>query len=312
MTADPVLLPQARGVLLGTFVGDALGARWEGAPAVELAEARRRLEQSLDTATLTYTDDTQLTLALAEHLCTHPEVNASALAHTFREHFEPHRGYARGMFGIIDAWDRGVGAADAATTVFPDGSFGNGAAMRVAPVGMVWHDDPARAEAAARAQAQLTHAHPIGTDAAAAQAAAVAVAVNAGDFGFADVAALADGAATPELRKALGTAASTPAAPTGLPDIAQRIGTGVLADQSVPAALWVAAAATSLEEAVVLSLGLGGDVDTVAAMACAVLGAALTDAAIPPVWLDLLEEGPRGRTYAVALSRRLAEAAATR
>ena len=90
------------------------------------------------------------------------------------------------------------------------------------------------------------------------------------------------------------------------------MGTGVLADQSVPAALWVAAVARDLCEAVVLSLGLGGDVDTIAAMACAIVGGALTDTAIPGAWLERLEDGRRGRSYAIELSDRLAEAATRR
>lgn len=317
MTTDRSMPRVAAGVLLATFTGDALGARWEGAPAVDLPEAAARLEQSLSADVLTYTDDTQLTLALAEHLCDHPRVDPSALALTFRDHFEGHRGYARGMFGIVEAWEEGAGATDAATAVFPDGSFGNGAAMRVSPVGVMWRHDPEATIAAARAQAALTHAHPIGSDAAAAQARAVAIAISTGDFTPADIASLAEEADTDELRRALCVAAAAAVravsvGPCHLPDVAQEVGTGVLADQSVPAALWVASVADTIREAVVLSLGLGGDVDTIAAMACAVLGGALTDAAIPAEWLDRLEEGDRGRSYAAALSGRLAAAATRR
>lgn len=307
----------AAGVLLGTFTGDALGARWEGAPAVAVAKARERLAQSLSADVLTYTDDTQLTLALAEHLCDHPRVDVSALALTFLNHFEGHRGYARGMFGIVDAWEHGAGATEAATAVFPDGSFGNGAAMRAAPVGVVWRDDADVTIAAARAQAALTHAHPIGGDAAAAQARAVAIAISTGGFLPADITSLAEEAATDELRRTLSVAAEAAAravsgAPYDLPEVAEELGTGVLADQSVPAALWIASVAETFPEAVVLSLGLGGDVDTIAAMACAVLGGALTEAAIPAEWVDRLEDGVRGRSYAVALSYRLADVATRR
>lgn len=186
--------------------------------------------------------------------------------------------------------------------------------MRVAPVGVVWHDDPEAADAAARAQAVITHAHPIGTDAAAAQARAVTVAIAAGGFTPDDIVTLAGTARTQQLTTALSTAAEAATAyldrgETELPRIAEVVGTGVLADQSVPAALWVAAVAATYEEAVVLALGLGGDVDTIAAMACAILGAALTDAVLPDRWLDALEDGRRGRSYTVGLAQRLAAVA---
>ena len=302
-----------RGVLLGTMVGDAVGAPYEGADAVAAEAARERLSQALSRSLLPYTDDTQLTFALAEHLCAHPCVEVSDLVARFLDHFEGHRGYARGMFGIVDAWRGGTPLEQAATAVFPDGSFGNGAAMRVAPVGVVWRSDPQALDEAARRQAALTHPHPIGMDAAAAQARAVALAANAGAFTAADIATVAAGAQTPEVARALAVAEHLArdhdARVLPLPRVAEMIGTGVLADQSVPAALWVAAVADNLPDVLVLALGLGGDVDTIAAMAAAITGAALTDGPMPPEWLERMEDGPRGLAYAVDLAERLASVA---
>ena len=298
------------GVLLGTFVADALGARWEGAGAVTMDQARSRLARSLEAAELRYTDDTQLTLALAEHLCGHPDVDQAELVATFLDHFEDWRGYARGMHGIVAAWRQGMAPDDAARSVFPEGSFGNGAAMRVAPVGAVHAGDLTRAADAATRQARLTHAHPVGVDAAVVQARAVAAAGATGQFGLAELGAAADGCATDDLRDRLRVAAKEAAAwgPSSDPrQIAVAIGTDVRASHSVAAALWTAVVADDVEGAVVLALALGGDVDTIAAMGCAVLGAALGGGAIPDAWIAQLEDGPRGATYAKDLARRLAE-----
>lgn len=298
------------GVLLGTFVADALGARWEGAGAVTLDQARSRLARSLEAAQLSYTDDTQLTLALAEHLCRHPDVDQAALVATFLEHFEEWRGYARGMHGIVAAWREGMAPDEAARSVFPEGSFGNGAAMRVAPIGAVHAGDLTRAAGAATRQAILTHAHPVGVDAAVVQARAAAAAAATGQFGLAELRAAADGCATDELRDRLGVAAKEASAwgPASDPrQVAAGIGNDVRASHSVAAALWTAAVADDIEEAVVLALALGGDVDTIAAMACAVLGAALGGGAIPRPWIERLEDGPRGVAYAKDVARRLAE-----
>lgn len=302
-----------RGVLLGTMVGDAVGAPFEGAQSVAADAAHQRLAQALSRPQLPYTDDTQLTFALAEHLCDHPHIEAADLVGRFLDHFQGHRGYARGMFGIVDAWRAGTSPEQAATAVFPDGSFGNGAAMRVAPVGVVWRHDAEALDGAARRQAALTHTHPVGMDAAAAQARAVALAATAGAFSVTDIATVAAGAQTQEVSRALVTAGRVARdhldQPLPLPQVAEMIGTGVLADQSVPAALWVAAVAQNVPDVLVLALGLGGDVDTVAAMAAAIMGAALTDAAIPPTWLEQMEDGPRGLAYAIDLAERLAAAA---
>ena len=299
------------GVLLGTFVADALGARWEGAESVDLGQARRRLEMSLTADELRYTDDTQLTLALAEHLCTHPDIDPASLVTTFLEHFEDWRGYARGMHGIVAAWRQGMPPEAAATAVFPDGSFGNGAAMRVAPVGALHAGDPARAEGAATRQSLLTHAHPVGVDAAVAQARAVATAAATGSFSLADLEAARDHCTTADLRDCLHSAVDQAARWTPQADVRQvaaAVGTDVRASHSVAAALWVAAVAENLTDAVVLALALGGDCDTIGAMACAVVGAAQGASAIPAEWTERLEDGPRGRTYALRIAKRLAGA----
>jgi poly(ADP-ribose) glycohydrolase ARH3 len=203
-------------------------------------------------------------------------------------------------------------ASEAATAVFPDGSFGNGAAMRVAPVGALHADDPQRVRRAAERQAVITHAHPVGVDAAVVQAQAVADAVRAGRFSRDDLTAIAATATTPALQASLGRAAEQAAvwdsAVTDPAAVAAAIGTDVVADQSVASALWVAAVAEDLRAAVVLSLALGGDVDTIAAMACAVLGGGATAAAIPSQWCARLEDGPRGRSFATTLANRLAQA----
>lgn len=317
MTGSPTgsrdLRDVAVGVLLGTFVGDALGARWEGAPPATLDQGRDRLALSLEADELTYTDDTQLTLALAEHLCDHPTVHPPGLVRTFLDHFEDWRGYAMGMHGIVAAWRRGVSPDEAATSVFADGSFGNGAAMRVAPVGVVWTCESGDLVPAARRQAALTHAHPVGMDAAVVQAFAVAAAAAAGAFTAQLLAEVASVAATEEVRGALAPAVRLAA--SGIPsegpaEAAAQIGTDVAAHRSVAAALWVAAVSPDLEGAVELSLALGGDVDTIAAMACAVRGAASAGSDLPDGWVAKLEDGPRGRSYARHLATRLAQTGA--
>lgn len=299
------------GTLLGTFVGDAVGSPFEGSSPTPAGAGEYLVTQALARGRLTYTDDTQMTLALAEHLCAYPEVEPEALARTFLEHFEPGRGYGPGTRAVIAMWREGVPVAKAAAEAFPDGSLGNGAAMRIAPVGVLWAHDAEALERAARRSALVTHAHPVGVEGAVVQARAVALAAERRRFGRVELAELASSATTPEFREGLAEAlqAYDEAADLTPVDVAVRLGTAPVSHRSVAAALWAAATAETFAEGVASALELGGDVDTIAAMTSAVLGAAGGLAAIPSDWLATLEDGDRGRTYALDLAERLASVA---
>lgn len=116
----------AAGGLLGTFAGDATGAPWEGSQPEAGRSARGE----------------------------HPEVDQDELARTFLEHHEPGRGYGGGMLRLLDVWRSGTPVRQATTAVFPEGSFGNGAAMGAAPVGVLWAHDRTRLETGPGGQRQ--------------------------------------------------------------------------------------------------------------------------------------------------------------
>lgn len=150
---------RACGALLGTFLGDALGMPFEGAAAtefparVEMVAARRGRG--------TYTHDTQMMIALAESLIEHGRVEPQHLARAFRDAYDPGHGCGGGTRPVLELWAAGTPVADAARQVFEgQGSRGDGAAMRVAPVGVRFATDPDRLRDEAARSAQLTHAHP--------------------------------------------------------------------------------------------------------------------------------------------------------
>ena len=294
----------AHGALLGTLVGDALGAPFEGTLPTAREKAVDRLERALASAPRTYTDDTQMACALAWHLLEHPEVEPVALAAAFRDAFEPWRGYGGGMQRVHDAWERGVPVEEAARAAFPDGSFGNGGAMRVAPVGIRWAHDPERLAAAAARSAEPTHVHPVGRDGAVVQAHAVGRAAAAGRFDRDDLAGLAESAATEALAAGLREAAEF-TWPDELGDpshaIADRLGNEILAHRSVPTACWIAATSESPREALVSALAVGGDTDSIGAMALAIRAAADGDAAIDDDLVQACEEPERVRDVAERL-----------
>src|SRR5688572_29556717 len=107
--------------------------------------------------------------------------------------FEPARGYGHGMRRVLEAVQGGALPWDeAARSVWPGGSMGNGAAARVGPIACAFYADPALATIAADS-ARVGHEHPIGVAGAFAMAQAISAAIRGGDvFAALNVAALRD------------------------------------------------------------------------------------------------------------------------
>jgi ADP-ribosylglycohydrolase len=86
------------------------------------------------------------------------------------------------------------------------------------------------------------------------------------------------------------------------------VGNGIRASEAVAAALWAFVRhGTMPEKCVILAVGLGGDTDTIAAMAGALVGALHGTAWIPSRWYEMMENGRHGRDEIVDVGRRLAK-----
>jgi len=179
-----------------------------------------------------------------------------------------------------------------APKLFGGGSYGNGAAMRAAPIGAFFHRDTARAASEASLSAVVTHAHPEGVAGAVAVAVAAALASCADhptgvDF-MAEVAALVpNGETRDRLRQAMGIPGNR------LDQAIPQLGTGyqVSAQDTVPFCIWVAAHHLDNFEAALWSTAAGkGDCDTT----CAIVGGivALSARGIPSSWLARREPLP--------------------
>lgn len=298
---------RAVGALLGTFVGDALGMPWEGWHGDDVPAALEMHDARLGRGT--YTDDTQMTIALAESLLRCDVIDDDDLAGAFLAHADPRRGYGSGTLRVLDSLRRGTPVGQAAAEVFEGrGSLGNGAAMRVAPVAVRFYDDQVLLGVQARRSARITHMHPVGIDGAAVQAAAIAAALDDDD----PLAAAAAACRTAHVRRALDDVRRRidrrldPAALRSTPS-----GVSARADDSVAAAVVAGTLAADFEQAVTVAIRAGGDTDTVGAMAGAIAGARFGASAIPQRWLDALEDDERGRSHVQALAEQLAKRAQT-
>lgn len=164
-------LARARCSLEGLAAGDAFGERFFVHPDVAEGLIASR---AVPAPPWSYTDDTQMALSIVEVLREFGEINQESLIRSFADHYEPGRGYGPAMHYLLRRIRAGEDWQAAAKGQFSgQGSWGNGAAMRVAPLGAYFADDLARVVEQARRSAAVTHTHPEGV------AGAIAVAIAA-------------------------------------------------------------------------------------------------------------------------------------
>ena len=291
--------------MLGVAVGDALGAHFEGVRSVDPDEVARLAG---DPGPLRYTDDTHMTLGLARSLLEKKGFDAAHTADLFARNFEqePWRGYGPGPPRVFRLVRTGVPWEQAARSLFGGaGSYGNGAAMRVAPVALFAFRDPERVAWLAQQSAIITHAHEWGVDGAVLQASAVALLLQAEPGQPLNRSALLQELArrvrTKLFREILEFLASLPA-DLPPPQAAVRLGNGIEAFRSVPTALYAFLRHPhSFAGAVLYAIRAGGDADTIASMAGALAGAYLGEEAVPARWRERVEDASELRRLARAL-----------
>jgi ADP-ribosylglycohydrolase len=287
-------LDRARRSLTGLAIGDAFGEMLLREPWAAAERAARRLISPR--RPWPWTDDTAMALSIVEVLGRRGAIDADVLAGAFARRFaeEPHRGYGQGAFNLLARVSRGAPWRDEARRLFGgSGSFGNGAAMRAAPIGAFFAGEPGRARDEALRSAEPTHAHPDG--AAGAVAVAVAAALAASGVERARlldevVAHTPPGRTLDGLRRAATIDLDTDPARVG-----DTLGTGlqVAAHDTVPFALWVAARHLgSYEEAIWTATSQEGDRDTLGAIVGGIVVLATGEDRIPVLWRAATEPLP--------------------
>jgi ADP-ribosyl-[dinitrogen reductase] hydrolase len=280
-----------RGALLGLAVGDALGAALEQAsPAVAAAAVADGLEMAGRGAWAPgeWTDDTAMALALAESIAARGLLDTDDVARRYIAWATSDgKGIGRttrtALVGAADADDaRARARAHYEATGL---AAGNGTVMRAAPIGLA-AGDAAEAVDAARRDARLTHGDPV-TAAASAGLCAALVAVREGADPLA--AARDQARQEPRLESALALVAEQ-----DVPALAQLAGEQVGACWTTLAiGLHSLVAIDDYERSMTFVIGLGGDTDTNAAVAGALLGCRHGEGAIPRRWLGALRDRER-------------------
>jgi len=286
---------RARVALEGVAVGDAFGELFFDRYNREVLMPRRALPDG----PWPYTDDTAMAMSIVDVLTDRGRIDQDELAARFAERFvaQPGRGYGPGTFALLMAIARGADWRGAARSMFGgQGSWGNGSAMRVAPVGGYFADDPAEAARQARASAAVTHAHGEGQAGAIAVGVAAAMAWQLRNADDADRGAVLIDAAiehTPEseVHAGLRKAAKLDTDRTDRAAAVLGSGTRISCPDTVPFCIWCAARhLDSFAEALWATASGLGDVDTTCAIVGGIVALATGIKGIPPEWLARRED----------------------
>ncbi len=229
--------------MLGAIAGDIAGSIYENLRT-------KRKDVKLFGRLTTFTDDTVLTVAVADAILTDRDY-ARAIKSYARRH--PLRGYGAGFL----AWMVKPGYE-------PYNSFGNGSAMRVSPVGFAF-DSEAEVLQEARRSAECTHNHPEGIKGAQATALAVYLARIGVD--------------KESLRRRIQEEFRYDLSRT-VDEIRPGYSFDVTCQGSVPEAIIAFLDSSSFEDALRNAISLGGDSDTQACIAGGIAEAYYKD--IPP------------------------------
>jgi len=273
--------------MFGLAVGDALGAPLEGAPpsvAAATVASGLTMVGSVFWAPGEWTDDTAMALALAESIGAHGLLNTEDLARRYidwatRDGKGIGNATSRALIGARDAHD----ARDRARAHHEAGGLaaGNGTVMRATPIALVARELEEAVDAAVT-DAMLTHGDPVaGVASAALCAALIALREDKDPL----VAAKAQAQGDPRLTAALGAVNGRDYATLGQLCAGRQSGA---CWTTLGVGLHALTTFENYEDGVGWAISQGGDVDTNAAVAGALLGYRDGVGAIPACWLDAL------------------------
>lgn len=285
--------------LTGLSVGDAFGETFFTNPAVVEGLIAQR---ALAPAPWRWTDDTAMAFSVAENLRRFGTIEPDALVADFVAHYHPDRGYGPTIgMAFRDIRENGADWRDVFPALFEgQGSYGNGAAMRVAPLGAYFADAGFETVAEeARRSATTTHTHPEAI--AGCVAVAVAAAISCQTRGETpDRRAFLDGVlphVPPSNTREKIRHARDFAEGVSTRFAAEVLGTGhqVSAQDTVPFALFCAGENLArYEESLWETVSGLGDRDTTCAIVGGIVALHVGSEGIPPTWIASRERMPTG------------------
>jgi len=287
---DPQLVSRARGALLGLVAGNQLGVPTEGmgSEAIRNAFPNGLHDLAPPPKNSPYDDDAAMALLLGESLLAAKGFDATDVAHRWVKWMKVDgRGIGWTTKRALTLIDRGKEPFEAGRLAHqesPGRSAGNGSVMRCVPVALRYHDDLDRLIRVSTQQAAITHADDRCTWAAAAVNLAARELLHGNIYFIEEVLHRIGDRAPRVLRDAIHRVPRE--GESDLP-ITRAGETGYVV-HCVEIAFWFVAHDRTLEESLIHLAQAGGDTDTNAAVAGALLGARHGETALPPRWMDQL------------------------
>ncbi|MDQ7825699.1 MAG: inositol monophosphatase family protein [Candidatus Eremiobacteraeota bacterium] len=290
---DPGILARAQGCLLGQLAGDSLGSLVEFMSPEDIRDAYPQGVRVLHNGGTFHTiagqptDDSEMALMLARTLVKRgtydPDETAKAYVYWHDSGPFDMGTTTRWALSALKSSTGEKALSVASREAFRD-SQANGSLMRVSPLGIWgWDLAPEELAACARQDSSLTHQNQVCQDACAVFTVAIARAIAAGG-GAEEVYRFAEGfaeknACAPVLETLRNAAKEPPK------DLTKQMGWVLLAFQN---AFYQLLHAENMEEGVVDTVMRGGDTDTNAAIAGALLGALYGRSAVPLQWRQMV------------------------
>lgn len=281
--------------LAGLSVGDAFGQQFNWHPE-DIAIQRT------DVPIWKWTDDTEMAISIVRVISEIGEIDQDYLADLFLQEFDPARGYGPAMlYDYFHQMKSGTNWRKAASSLFDgSGSYGNGSAMRVAPLGACFSDDLAKVVEQATLSAEVTHTHPEGIAGAVAIAVAAAVAAQqrttktvTGSRTF--IEAILPWVPESRTRRFITQAYEELGPNVDSEKVAQLVGngSGVTCQDTVPFCVFVAGQhLNNYETAMWETVRVLGDMDTTCAIVGGIIAANVGREGIPDEWVHSTESVP--------------------
>lgn len=322
---------RVRGSLVGLAIGDALGHPTEFVGSVRAIRERwgpegvTRFERSGRHPAGTFTDDTQMAIAVARALVRAGHTDLDTLMSLMGEEFvawsrSPDNDRAPGGTCLRGCSSLRAGAPWRTAGVRD--SKGCGAAMRAAPIGIYFHDDVDAMILNAAASSSLTHRHPTGIASSVAAAAPVAFALKErtleGMLAFTrhcvekvTPALLVEVGCEPKLADEIGNREmlaildrTAECADSEAEDVCSLLGGAWIGEQAVATALWcVLRAKGAFVASVLRGANSSGDSDSIACIAGSIAGALVGFEDLPADWRTDVEKSAMLVELADALVR---------
>lgn len=287
----------AKKSLKGIAIGDAFGESFFGEQNQMLQSIQERI---IPKTTWEFTDDTVMAIAVYEQLEAHQTIHQNELAQQFaiNHNKDVNRGYGATARRILRTISEGGNWKEIATRVFEGmGSMGNGASMRVSPIGAYYFDDLEIVKKLAIQSAEITHANIEGITGAIAVAIGTAIAtqmkvqqktITPIEFIESILKELPASDTKSKINKSL-----TVPYHYHIETIKTILGNGskIMAQDTVPFAIWCAAhQLNNFEEALWKAVSILGDRDTICAIVGGISVMSTDESNIPLEWLTAVED----------------------